>query len=75
MNAAEFVIEQFGGTVELANAINRHRSRIWRWTKSKEEGGTGGKIPTHAIPDIMEAASAAGITITAEQLIYGDTKH
>lgn len=69
------VIKKFGGArnlmrlleqVDPDNAINP--SSIYRWTYPKEKGGTGGVIPTRALPILIRAARYAGIFIDIEDL-------
>ncbi|MDP3939778.1 MAG: hypothetical protein Q8R92_16800 [Deltaproteobacteria bacterium] len=70
---AERIIAKFGGVRNLMRALQRldpgkHRDpvSIYRWTYSRERGGTGGLIPTAAIPDVMEAARLEGIFLSSD---------
>lgn len=65
--AAQDVIKKFGSISALAEAIGKNRSTVWRWTQPKENLGTGGKVPSSAMDDVMRAAEERGIQIT-----YGD---
>lgn len=65
---AERIIEKFGGVYALAKMLKECDpntalvpSSIYRWTYSKEKLGTGGIVPTAAIPAIIKAARMNGI--------------
>lgn len=66
---AEGVVKKFGGAAALAKAIGRSRSRVYRWTRPKERGGTGGTIPQDMFPVILKEAKKRKITLTIEDLI------
>jgi hypothetical protein len=42
---AEVVIDLLGGTQKVQEIVGIGRVQVWRWTASKEQGGTGGVIP------------------------------
>lgn len=73
------VIEKFGGarrlavilkTVDPENSLNP--SSIYRWTYPREKGGTGGVIPTAALPLLIRAARMEGLFLTPEDLYPGE---
>lgn len=78
LTQAERIIAKFGNARRLSQAMdrvakiggnpNRYRSPavVYRWTYPKERGGTGGKIPSSAMDDVMAAARLEGIILTAE---------
>ena len=76
---AERIIDKFGGARNLSRATrllgsaSKYRSPavIYRWTYSRERGGTGGRIPSSALDAVLEAARLEGILITPHDL-YGD---
>ena len=68
------IIEKFGSAKRLAEAIGRDPASVYRWTHPKSRGGTGGRIPRSAIPKILQAAEALGISITPDEL-NGDSGH
>jgi hypothetical protein len=70
---AERIIERFGGVRNLIDAlenigIKRDLTNIYRWTYSKEKGGTGGLVPTTALIDVIAAARKEGVFLTQEDL-------
>ncbi len=62
-------IAAFGSPKALADAIGRNVSRVHRWTYPPERGGTGGEIPGSALRDVLAAAKARGIALTADDLL------
>jgi hypothetical protein len=73
------IIRKFGNAAKLARALDalgdpakrRDQSAINRWTYPKAKGGTGGVIPSSALPDVLAAARVQGILVTAADL-YGE---
>lgn len=43
-------------------------SRIYRWMHPKEKGGTGGMIPSSAMPDVLKCARLSGVVLTEADL-------
>jgi len=66
---ADRVISAFGGVRATARALGRNPSSISRWRKPREEGGTGGRVPSSLQASILTGAKAAGLSLTAEDLI------
>ena len=66
---ADRVISAFGGVRATARALGRNPSSISRWRKPREEGGTGGRVPSSLQSEILQGAKSAGLTLTAEDLI------
>lgn len=66
---ADRVIGAFGGVRATARALGRNPSSISRWRKSRAEGGTGGRVPSTLQSVILLGAKAAGLSLTAEDLI------
>lgn len=66
---AETVITLFGGVRPLARELGRNPSNVSRWRKPKNEGGTGGSVPTAMQGKILAIARRRGLELTAEQLI------
>lgn len=66
---ADRIINRFQNGRILAQAIKDATgkicdpSRIYRWRLPKEKGGTGGLIPTSAVPQVKAAARLMGILI------------
>lgn len=75
---ADRIIKKFGRPRDLAkaldllaakennDAIRRNATTVYRWTYSRDRGGTGGIIPTSAMNDVKRAARLQGILLTAE---------
>lgn len=66
---AEKAISAFGGVRALGRAIGRNGSSISRWTKPREDGGTGGRVPTSIQAELLAEARRQGLDLTAEDLI------
>ena len=62
---AQRIADKFGGFPALAKAMGRKDlSALYRWTKPKDKGGTGGFVPTSAVPSVLAAAGRMGIRLT-----------
>lgn len=71
VSQADRVIEKFGGARALMRALKLvgyelNPSSIYRWTYTKENGGTGGLIPTAAWDKIVKVARMIGVFLTEE---------
>lgn len=64
LEPAASVIKMLGGVVKVSKIVNRHPSRICDWRISRERGGTGGEIPTAALPKLRKAAKEIGKSAT-----------
>lgn len=70
MEPASTIIDRLGGVGAVAAIAGVHRTRVSNWKRSREAGGTGGRIPQSHHLAILKAAKAAGINdITAESLL------
>jgi hypothetical protein len=67
---ADKVIEAFDGVRATARALGRNPSSVSRWRKSREDGGTDGRIPSNLQEAVIQAARSRGLTLTAEDLIF-----
>ena len=70
---AEKILAKFGGArrlSELFKAMGRPRNpaTIYKWTYSREGGGTDGLIPSCAWADVLHAARLEGILIQPDDL-------
>lgn len=63
------VIKAFGGVRETARVLDISSSTVSRWQKPREEGGTGGRVPTKHQAKVLEHSAAKGFGLTADQLI------
>jgi hypothetical protein len=59
-----YCIEQFGGVVAFAKAINRSTRQIYRWRNG------GGLISSEAQTEAMLAAKRLGVPLDAAKLVY-----
>lgn len=78
LQPAAGLIARFGNAYKLSrfltqlaehtgdNTVRRAAAVIYRWTYSRERGGTGGVVPTSAMQAIKDAARLEGIMLTAE---------
>lgn len=65
---AQNIIDKFGGTAKLANALTCDPATIYKWTYPKDKGGTDGLVPSSTMPAVLKAADILGIDITSEDL-------
>lgn len=77
MTQAQRIVRKFGNARKLARALaqlkdeeysTKNPSSVYRWMYAKENGGTGGIIPTRALPLVMRAARLEGIFLSREDL-------
>ena len=66
---ADRVIAAFQGVRATARVLNISSSTVSRWQKDRDEGGTGGRVPTKHQAKILSEARERGLTLTAEELI------
>jgi len=70
---AQRIIDKFGSAYRLSAALKaigylRNPSTVYRWTYSREKGGTDGMVPTRALTYILRAARFEGVMLTPEDL-------
>lgn len=58
------MIEKCGGEAAVAKMAGVDVSRVYRWTYTKEQGGTDGRIPTRHQQPLLDRARAEGIDLT-----------
>lgn len=63
------VIGVFGGVRETARLLGISSSTVSRWQKPRDEGGTGGKIPTKHQSILLLLAGERGLKLEAADLI------
>lgn len=68
---AELVIDRFDGVCALARLLGKNPSTISRWKKPREEGGTGGLVPSQSQPRLLALARERGIHLTPTELVTG----
>lgn len=69
MEPAFSIIQSLGGPTKVSAALGVHRSRVWRWGCSKEQGGTDGIVPFNHVPKLISMARDAGIEIDANAFL------
>lgn len=69
MKPAEYVISLFGGVRPTARALNLNPATIVRWKKAREDGGSGGYIPTKNQTLILSTAERMGIAVDPARLV------
>lgn len=66
LDPAKTVIAKLGGVEVVCNITGRHLSRVYRWMRGKENGGTGGFIPQNEAAKLLEYAKANRIKLSAD---------
>ena len=69
MTQAERIIKRFSGAYALAEMIGYTPAAVYKWTYPKAKGGTGGLVPTGAVPKILAAAKRERIRILLEDWV------
>lgn len=64
LHPASHVIEICGGFDVVAEMVDRHPTRVRRWTYPKNKGGTGGLIPADMQVVLMREAEKRSINLT-----------
>jgi transposase-like protein len=70
---ADKVIAAFDGVRATARALKRNPSSVSRWRKSREDGGTGGRVPSSLQELVLSEAKSRGLALTAADLIGSTT--
>ena len=71
MTPIELLYETFGSQARVAKALGINRASVCRWNASKDENGSGGKIPPVWHEKIIHEANNIGVKLTFEDLYYG----
>lgn len=69
MEPAQSIIHKFGGPSAVAEIVGVHRTRVSNWQRSKEAGGTGGRIPQDHHRPLLDYARAHAIDLRAEDFL------
>lgn len=69
MEPASSIVSKFGGPSKLAKILAVHRTRVSNWTRPKEAGGSGGRIPQAHHRTILSIARERELDIAAEDLL------
>ena len=62
-NVAAHVIEKCGGHRAVADMAGVDVTRVYRWTYSRDRGGTGGIIPTKHHQQLLRVARERGVDL------------
>lgn len=63
MSIAQHIIDKCGGVEATARIVDQSVSWVYRWTYSKERGGTGGAVPRKAQEKILQAARSGLVDV------------
>lgn len=66
LEPANSIISRLGGLIVVQTVTGASRTRVYRWTQPKENGGTGGLIPLAHAPKLLEYAKANRIKVSAD---------
>ncbi|WP_413661867.1 carph-isopro domain-containing protein [Methylocystis iwaonis] len=69
MEPASTIVKLLGGPSKVARLVGVHRTRVSSWKRSKDRGGTGGRIPQSHHEALLAAAAEQGIALAAEDFI------
>lgn len=69
MEPASKIINLLGGAAAVASIAGVHRTRVYKWMRPREEGGTGGVIPQGHIPKIISAAREMGVNLSGDDFL------
>lgn len=73
MTIADRIIKKCGGVARTAELVGRSESWVYRWTYSREKGGTGGNVPRSAQEALLEASRRGAVNIEpADFFDHGD---
>lgn len=61
---ASRIIRKFGGARRLARLLGYEASRVYKWTYSREKGGTNGLVPAAVVPKIQALADLEKVHLT-----------
>lgn len=69
MEPAASIIKKLGGHVAVSTYLKTAKNAPYRWTYSKERGGTGGVIPHWHHDDLLKMAADLGIPMSRADLV------
>ncbi|GAA2817016.1 hypothetical protein GCM10010836_05340 [Aminobacter aminovorans] len=67
MEPAKSIVDRLGGPNAVSAIVGVHRTRVYGWMRSREDGGTGGVIPLKHAHALLAAAADKGIPLTAAE--------
>lgn len=69
LEPANSIIDRFGGPDNVREITGASRTRVYRWTQPKSEGGTDGLIPTPQVVKLLSHARSNGMPLTADDFL------
>lgn len=75
MDPAASIVRLFGGPKAVAQIVGKHYSRVYRWTYSEADEGTGGLIPAREQVALLTYARANNIDLRPEDFFSADRLH
>ncbi len=69
MEPASSIIKALGGVNAVAEITGAHRTRVYKWMKSKREGGTDGFIPTPQALKILNHSQSRSLPLEAKDFL------
>jgi|TARA_R100001530_G_scaffold74433_4_gene52422 hypothetical protein len=67
---ARKIIEKCGGPGLVASWAGVSLTSVYRWTYSRESGGTGGRIPGRHIEKLITQAGENGIALSTDDFFF-----
>lgn len=71
MTIADKIIDKCGGVANVAALAGCTENWVYRWRMSKEDGGTGGRVPHKAQVALIEAARAGKCDVEPSDFFDG----
>jgi hypothetical protein len=69
MEPAKTIIRMLGGAAKVAAITGVHVSGVYKWTWSRDVGGTDGIIPFNHAPVLLKAANEMGVELNANDFL------
>lgn len=69
LEPANTIITRFGGPSVVREITGASRTRVYRWTRPKAEGGTGGLIPADHAIRLLRHARENEIAVSASDFL------
>lgn len=66
LDPARTIIERVGGVRAAAEATGKNRTRVYRWMRPKDVGGTDGLIPSRYHRDLLDYARKNNLPLTPD---------
>jgi hypothetical protein len=69
LEPANSIIARLGGLAVVQSITGASRTRVYRWTQPKDNGGTGGLIPVNHAPKLLSYAKLHGVPLSEKDFI------